>query len=362
MENWLEQLHALLVDREPAILVTVAAVRGSAPREPGARMIVTRDHSYGTIGGGQLEFRCIRQACVQLGDTDSAASRQQRFTLGPDCGQCCGGVVDVWFERISHADLDWLAPALDASKHGKAIGRVSLRQPENRVSRVITAAETVVFSSGDFAAHRPYRDAAAALVRKSATTRADVIALNETMRMPVLVDCTAASQWTIAIFGAGHVGTAVGDALRLLPATSCVIDTRPEQINRVRARGISTKLTDNPLTALDRLPDGADIVVMTHDHGLDYRLIEKALAARRFGYVGLIGSRSKRRRFEKRLRQAGLTDANLAALTCPIGIASIDGKQPFEIAIALSAELIARRQASLVDVQDDQQSGDERLA
>ena len=344
MKNWLTELRALARNGEPAILVTVAAIRGSAPREPGARMIVTREHSYGTVGGGQLEYRCIRQACDQLAEPTAPASRQHRFTLGPDCGQCCGGVVDVWFERIGITDLGWIDAAIAALGNGNALLRISLRQTETDISRLIVGGRRVLFAGGEFVGNPRYRVAAAELAASSDTTRVDVLALSDNMRMPVLVDRTQPASWTIAIFGAGHVGTACAEALRLAPADVKLIDTRAEQVRVALDRTLTAEQTDDPVAALDALPDGADVLIMTHDHGLDFELVEHALADARFGYVGLIGSLSKRRRFEKRLRQAGLADAAFARLTCPIGIDGISGKKPYEIAIAVSAELLQQRE------------------
>ena len=344
MKNWLTRLRTLADRREPAVLVTVAAIRGSAPREPGARMIVTREHSYGSVGGGQLEYRCIRQACDQLAEPTAPASRQHRFTLGPDCGQCCGGVVDVWFERIGIEDLAWIDAGIAALGSGDALLRVSLRQSEERTSRLIVSGRRVLFASGEFVQNDRYRAAAATLARESQGTRVDVMAISDNMRMPVLVDRTQPGIWTIAIFGAGHVGTACAEALRLAPADVTLIDTRTEQVRAALDRALTAERTDEPLGALEQLPAGADVLIMTHDHAIDYALVERALAIGHFAYVGLIGSVSKRRRFEKRLRQSGANDTALSQLTCPIGIDGISGKQPFEIAIAVSAQLLRRRE------------------
>jgi xanthine dehydrogenase accessory factor len=81
---------------------------------------------------------------------------------------------------------------------------------------------------------------------------------------------------------------------------------------------------------------------MTHSHGLDLEITHGALADGRFPYVGLIGSATKRSRFAKRLREAGLAEDRIATLVCPIGIAGIGGKAPPVIAAATAAELLLR--------------------
>ncbi|MEO8653222.1 MAG: xanthine dehydrogenase accessory protein XdhC [Ramlibacter sp.] len=93
---------------ENAVLVTVEATQGSAPRDAGAWMGVFADGIVGTVGGGHLEFKAIAQARQRLAAQGGAAV--QSFALGPSLGQCCGGVVRLRFERVTAAD----APGLQA--------------------------------------------------------------------------------------------------------------------------------------------------------------------------------------------------------------------------------------------------------
>jgi xanthine dehydrogenase accessory factor len=88
------------------------------------------------------------------------------------------------------------------------------------------------------------------------------------------------------------------------------------------------------------MPAGSYYLVMTHSHALDLEICEQILRRQDVAYCGLIGSLSKRRRFERLLRKQGITDAMLEKLTCPIGVPGIPGKRPQEIAIAVAAELL----------------------
>ena len=137
MQNW--QTLGLLLAREPAVLVTVARVRGSGPREEGAWMAVGAASLLGTIGGGQLEFDAIAQARAALA-SGAVAEPLRRFALGPSLGQCCGGVVHLSFELLGAADItglrERLAPtplmsvALFGGGHvGRAIALVLARLP-----------------------------------------------------------------------------------------------------------------------------------------------------------------------------------------------------------------------------------------
>ncbi len=95
-----------LQERGRAVLVTVAAVEGSGPREPGAWMLVSADAVIGTVGGGQLEHDAIGRARELLAGRGDAG--MQRYALGPSLGQCCGGVVHLAFEPVGREDLEAL--------------------------------------------------------------------------------------------------------------------------------------------------------------------------------------------------------------------------------------------------------------
>jgi xanthine dehydrogenase accessory factor len=104
MSDWQQAVAALRQQQTPAVLVSVDSIVGSTPREPGARMIVTGQHFYGTIGGGNLEYQACRIARNQI--ALGAGDGLQRFPLGAGLGQCCGGLVNLMFERL-RSDSDW---------------------------------------------------------------------------------------------------------------------------------------------------------------------------------------------------------------------------------------------------------------
>jgi xanthine dehydrogenase accessory factor len=94
-------LHSLLARAEPAVVVSVAAVKGSAPREAGTHMIVTAKGSHGTIGGGSLEWEATLRARALL--ESDAESATMKLPLGPELGQCCGGFVSLQLQRADEA-------------------------------------------------------------------------------------------------------------------------------------------------------------------------------------------------------------------------------------------------------------------
>jgi xanthine dehydrogenase accessory factor len=80
--------------------------------------------------------------------------------------------------------------------------------------------------------------------------------------------------------------------------------------------------------------------VLTHDHALDFRIVEAALRRDDAGFVGVIGSKSKRERFRHRLAQRGMGNERVARMHCPVGLPGITGKQPEVIALAVVAQLM----------------------
>ena len=102
--------------------------------------------------------------------------------------------------------------------------------------------------------------------------------------------------------------------------------------------------TDAPTAEVNAAAPGSYFLVMTHSHALDQELAEAILARSDFAYFGLIGSVSKRRAFEKRMKNRGVPPARFGAMTCPIGVPGISGKEPAAIAIAVAAEVLQARE------------------
>lgn len=161
----------------------------------------------------------------------------------------------------------------------------------------------------------------------------------------LLFERVAPPRWRVAVFGAGHVGKALVKLLADLPCRVSWIDPRAEEFPGALPAGVERVVPELPEDAVADLPPGADAVVMTHSHQLDFQVVEALLRRADLGYVGLIGSGTKREKFLKRLAERGRPAEELARLTCPIGVTGIRGKLPAEIAIAVAAELLQRRPA-----------------
>lgn len=148
-------------------------------------------------------------------------------------------------------------------------------------------------------------------------------------------------QARIALFGAGHVGRALAPLLAGLPCRLRWIDSREEEFPDPLPAGVERVINDEVLEEVGRMPAGSYFIVMTHDHQLDLQLAEAILKRNDFAYFGLIGSKSKRARFEHRLHERGLTPETVQRMRCPLGLPEVKGKLPLEIAISIAGEVIA---------------------
>jgi len=145
------------------------------------------------------------------------------------------------------------------------------------------------------------------------------------------------------LFGAGHVGQEVAQRIRGLPFRLSWVDQRPD-IFPADAASFATLIASDPLAAVTAAVSGSMFVVMTHSHQLDEDICHAILTRNQpgwdFAFLGLIGSATKRKRFVHRLKQRGISEAQLQRLNCPIGLAGIRGKQPATIAFSLLAQLM----------------------
>jgi xanthine dehydrogenase accessory factor len=304
METFRRLIEAIEAEGAAA-LITLAETAGSAPREAGARMVVRSSGGfYGTIGGGELEYRALDEARAALA-AGRGPARRRSVALGPELGQCCGGRV-VWrLEIFDKRDLADLAPLRAAEREGPFVARARL-SADGRVERRLGEA------TGDGDWREAFGEAAT----------------------------------PVYLFGAGHVGRALALALAPLPFAVRWIDPRPDEFPKLAPANAKLVAAADPPAELEAAPDGAFVLAITHSHPLDLAVVAEALRQDRFAYVGVIGSATKRARFVSQLRAAGIAEKRVAKLVCPIGLAGIVGKEPAVIAVAVAAQLLMARGAS----------------
>lgn len=152
-------------------------------------------------------------------------------------------------------------------------------------------------------------------------------------------DAEMARRPHVYLFGGGHVGHALVEALALLPLQTVLVETREDALADMPG-GTHTVLTAVPEAVVSDAPPGSAFVVLTHDHALDFLIVAAALARPDAAYVGMIGSNTKRATFRSwYAREAGGSAEDEARLVCPIG-GSIPDKRPAVIASLVAAELM----------------------
>ncbi len=141
----------------------------------------------------------------------------------------------------------------------------------------------------------------------------------------------------IGLFGAGHVGKALVRLLADLPCRVSWIDARPEALPANLPGNVMPVRIAQPAQAVAALPAGSFVLVMTHDHALDFEIVVAALGRPDLPAVGLIGSATKRARFVGRLARLGVDPVRLI---CPIGVPGIEGKEPAVVAVSVAAQVL----------------------
>ena len=321
--DWPQALSRALQGAPVVIRIVLAAVRGSAPREPGVGMLVSPVAVVGTIGGGQLEWQALTVARAMLDDAAMPA-QLQRMVLAADLGQCCGGVVEVWFERYTRAEVKLLDAAAVAACHGPAV-------LESTISATGIERRLVCAAGSDVDTNHLLRTPRAQAAPRINRERPGEVTLRERL------DDALPPLW---LFGAGHVGQALARILMELPVRLTWVDSRVELLPAQNETAVQMVHSEDPVATLSDAPPGARFLVMTHSHPLDYALCRAILHRGDFAWVGLIGSSSKAARFRARLARDGLEPKAIAALVCPIGIEGISSKWPAAIAVGVAAQLM----------------------
>jgi xanthine dehydrogenase accessory factor len=148
----------------------------------------------------------------------------------------------------------------------------------------------------------------------------------------------------VALFGGGHVGRALIDVLGLLPLDVLWVDSRDEIFPAQVAAHVRCEHSDPVQSAVAHLVPGTRVLVMSFSHAEDLDIVAACLTRQRsqadLPYIGLIGSKTKWASFRQRLLARGFGEAELAHITCPIGVPGIHDKRPAVIAVAVAAQIL----------------------
>ncbi|SIQ35529.1 xanthine dehydrogenase accessory factor [Micromonospora avicenniae] len=359
-----DELHRRWRAGEAVALATVVATWRSAPQPPGATMLVTADGTVtGSVSGGCVEADLYERARAVLG---SGVPELVRYGVSDDdavnVGLTCGGVLEVFVERIGPAgfpQLDTVAAARRAGTPSAVVTCVAADagdqpgavpvDPGGRLGRrLVLTGDRVLGSLGS-----ERLDAAAAadalgllVAGRSGTLRYGY----DGQRRGSGVSLFVASYTTpprMIVFGAIDFAAAVAHIGSFLGYRVTVCDARPVFATARRFPGADEVVVDWPHRYLQgqldagRVDGRTVVCVLTHDPKFDVPVL--ALALRHpMAYVGAMGSRRTHDERRKRLREAGVTPEQLARLASPIGL-DLGGRTPEETAVSVAAQIVADR-------------------
>jgi xanthine dehydrogenase accessory factor len=339
---------------DTAGLATVVRTFRSAPRQPGASMVVAPDGSVaGSVSGG-----CVEGAVYDLATEVASCGtpRLERYGVGDDdafaVGLTCGGLIDIFVEAVSPATFPELPEVADdiGGHRAVAVATVIAHPEARRVGgRLIIRPHDAVGSLGSARADAAVTDDARGLL---AVGRSEVLEygpdgqrLGEGMEVFV---CSYAPRPRMIVFGAIDFAAALARQGALLGYRVTVCDARAVFATPARFPTAEQVVVDWPHRYLavqaeaNAVDETTVICVLTHDPKFDVPVLEVALGLPRVGYVGAMGSRRTHEDRMNRLRAAGLTDSQLGRLSSPIGL-DLGARTPEETAVSIAADIIAKR-------------------
>lgn len=320
----------------PVVRVVIAEADGSTPREAGAVMEVTESGICGTIGGGQLEFEVIAHARNMIDqakrDRQAWPRDLRTWPLGPSLGQCCGGTVRVLFELYDYAELGVMdAGTALCGDGGLIIHPVAAGKPLHLLTD----------RQDTYGMPLPVARAARDML-SGARPRQPCLVAPRGNGDAYFIEPLSKPRQPLFIYGAGHVGRAIVKVIDDLGFAVYWVDVAADRFPGAIAQAVEPVIAADPAVIAEAAPAGAYHIVLTFSHALDLSICHALLAKASFGFLGLIGSKSKRARFLKRLTEAGIPPVSLERLVCPIGIGELQGKAPATIAISVAAQLVAQ--------------------
>jgi xanthine dehydrogenase accessory factor len=360
MREVLDQLVGWWREGKPVGMATVVATFRSAPRPPGASMLVGPDGSaVGSVSGG-----CVEGAVYDLAQQVVAEGRPRlnRYGVSDDdafeVGLTCGGILDVYVERVDRTTFPELGEVADDLAHDRPVAVATLvdhPDPARTGSRMLVRPgadpETPVLT-GSLGSARVDAAVGDDALGQLATGHSGVLTYGpdgerrgEGMRVFV---------WAFAppprmiVFGAIDFAAAVARIGGFLGYHVTVCDARPVFATASRFPSADEVVVSWPHKYLEaerdagRLDGRTVLCVLTHDPKFDVPLLEVALRLPAVGYVGAMGSRRTHEDRMARLREAGLTEDELASLASPIGL-DLGARTPEETAVSIAAEIIATR-------------------
>ena len=247
-----------------------------------------------------------------------------------------------WQQAISHCHH-----AADPFAVVTVIATTGSTPREGSAKMVVTHAETFDTIGGGQLEFKVIESARAMLALRAPSQRVEHFPLATKAQqccggsVSVLIESFPVTARRIAVFGAGHVASALMQILAQCDTRLEWIDNRPDVFPKQVSGNVQLVETQDPVGHVDTLSDLHRCIIVTHDHALDYELTHALLTRTEIDYVGLIGSATKSRRFFDRLEKDGLSAEDQKRVRCPVGLPSVSGKLPMEIAVSIAAEILS---------------------
>jgi xanthine dehydrogenase accessory factor len=369
-EIWTEAVRTLERDK-PFALATVVNVRGSTPREVGAKMIVRDDGQFGTIGGGCGEAEVFRKARVLLEDGGEARLAEVDLTGDFDQQQIgtCGGIMDVFIDLWRpHADLEIarrLAEAADHSRPAALLTVVDSGTSNGSAPGAKVGERTVVDISRRAAPLDGFAGLGAAAAQQLGERTADAVAAlfevgaDGAVRPATRVEPSGAPRvfldpitgaQRLIIVGAGHIAQPLAQLGSMLGFHVTVIDDRAAFANRERFPNADKIIVRSFTAAIEalELDRHCYLLSVTRGHAFDEEVVRTALRKRNGAFIGMIGSRRRVRATLERIAEDGVPASELNEVHAPLGV-DLGAETPAEIAVSIIAEIIRERRTGARD-------------
>jgi xanthine dehydrogenase accessory factor len=352
MRDVIDRLEGWWKNGETAALATVVGTYSSAPRQPGASMLVGPEgEAVGSVSGG-----CVEGAVYELGQQVLAEGRPvfQRYGVSDDdafaVGLTCGGIIDIFVEKVDpdgYAQLGQVAQAI-RDETPVAVATVVSGPTERLGKRLIVWGDHTDGGTGSSRLDDAVRDDARGLLDagRNSILHYGVDGQRRGEGLDVFVESFAPPPRMI-VFGAIDFAAAVARIGTFLGYRVTVCDARPVFATASRFPGANEVVVEWPhryLTAeaeAGRIDARTALCVLTHDPKFDVPLLEVALRLPEVGYIGAMGSRRTHDDRLQRLREIGVTDAEIARMSSPIGL-DLGARTPEETAVSIAAEMIAQ--------------------
>lgn len=332
MWDVINKILNLLEKGESFVLVTVVGVRGSAPRDSGAHMVVQGEGNiYGTIGGGPLESLVIEESKEVLIDKSKRLLTVNLVAEKNQVDMTCGGQVDLLINNID-ADqlfnLELYQSIKDCLDRGQRAWLVTSLEPGYNISLVKQDGDCI----GDIIV-----DSQTLLQRIKSIISTTVLSDLHLLVEPI------SDPGTAYVFGAGHIGVSLVPLLKIVGFRTVIIDDRSEYANAQRFPDADYIISAGMGEVFNQLEvdDRSYVVIITRGHAHDKEVLAQVLR-KPAAYVGMIGSKNKRETIYNALLEEGYTQDDLDRVHSPIGL-PIQAESPEEIAVSITAEMIQVR-------------------